>query len=105
MGIFDFVSGLVGGTKAPSPTTPETITIDEEIAKHVRGSGDSKASDFGYSSWLAYYKEKRYPKKSKEERATITLPCCQYGCSSDADRGAHVKIEGYGEKWWIVRMP
>ncbi|GMB93813.1 hypothetical protein NHP200010_15460 [Helicobacter bizzozeronii] len=92
----------MGGVQA-SQDTPQTITIDKEIAKHVKGSGDSKASDFGYTSWIAYYKEIRYPKKDKDERKNITLPCCQFWCSKDADRGAHVKIgELHGGKWWIV---
>ncbi|GMB89451.1 hypothetical protein NHP190002_01280 [Helicobacter ailurogastricus] len=101
MGIFDFVKGFMESTQA-SQDTPQMIEIDEEIAKHVRGSGDSVASDFGYTSWIAYYKEIRYPEKDKEERKNKVLPCCQFGCPNNADRGAHVKIEGYGERWWIV---
>ncbi|WP_121020364.1 hypothetical protein [Helicobacter vulpis] len=104
MGILDFMAGLVGvSAQNASRNTPQSIIIDEETAKHVRGSGDSKASDFGYSSWIFYYKKIRYPNKDKEELENKVLPCCQYWCSRDADRGAHVKIEElYGGKWWIV---
>ncbi|MFC3847275.1 hypothetical protein ACFOPX_01830 [Helicobacter baculiformis] len=103
MGILDFMAGLVGASvQRANQDTPQIITIDEEIAKHVRGSGDSKASDFGYQSWIAYYKQVRYPKKDEDARKNIVLKCCQYWCSTNADRGAHVKIEGYGGKWWIV---
>ncbi|WP_104725791.1 hypothetical protein [Helicobacter felis] len=62
MGIFDLVRGFMGGAQA-NQDTPQTITIDEEIARHVKGSGDSKASDFGYSSWIAYYKKNTLPQK------------------------------------------
>ncbi|WP_104759880.1 hypothetical protein [Helicobacter bizzozeronii] len=104
MGLLDFMAGLVGvSAQNANRNTPQTITIDEEIARHVKGSGDSKASDFDHSSWIDYYKKIRYPKKDKDERKNITLPCCQFGCPNNADRGAHVKIEElHGGKWWIV---
>lgn len=101
MGIWDMIKGA-RRLAQPSQDTPQIITLDEEIAKHVKGSGDSVASDFGYPSWIFYYKKIRYPNKDKEELKNKVLPCCQYWCSNDADRGAHVKIEEYGEKWWIV---
>ncbi|WP_104750946.1 hypothetical protein [Helicobacter salomonis] len=70
-------------------STPQSITIDKETAlRHI--SGDSEAKDFGYDSWIAYYRE------------NMRIQCCQLGCPHDADRGAHVKIEEYVEKWWIV---
>ncbi|GMB90837.1 hypothetical protein [Helicobacter ailurogastricus] len=71
--------------------TPQSIEIDEKTTvKHVEGSSDSKAQDFGYDSWIDYY------------RKHMKIPCCYLDCHNDAEFGAHVKIKGYGERWWIV---
>ncbi|WP_104708504.1 hypothetical protein [Helicobacter ailurogastricus] len=86
--LFDLVS--MESDKA-NQNTPQSIELDEgTTVKHIKGSGDSEAQDFGYDSWIDYY------------RKNMRIPCCQLGCPHDADRGAHVKIEEYGEKWWIV---
>ncbi|GMT39179.1 hypothetical protein NHP20013_13040 [Helicobacter bizzozeronii] len=87
--LFDLVS--MEGDKA-NQDTPQSIELDEgTIVQHIEGSGDSEAKNFGYDSWIDYY------------RKHMKIPCCYFDCPRDADRGAHVKIEElHGGKWWIV---
>ncbi|WP_104758061.1 hypothetical protein [Helicobacter salomonis] len=82
---------LTGTSMEDGQNTPQSIELDEgTTVQHIKGSGDSEAKKFGYDSWIDYY------------RKHMKIPCCYFDCPRDADRGAHVKIEGYGERWWIV---
>ncbi|TSA79523.1 hypothetical protein [Helicobacter mehlei] len=90
-GLFQLMGMSMEDDKA-NQNTPQSIIIDEETAKHIKGSGDSEAKDFGYDSWIDYY------------RKYMKIPCCYLDCPNDAEIGAHVmiKTEEHGKEWWIA---
>ena len=62
---------------------------------NIKGNSSKNVLPSGYSSWINYW-EKQTGKKA------VFCSCSR--CTQFAKDGAHVKVAGHGEYWYIVPL-